>query len=90
MQFWSCLPHDVISTWRAQTTVAMDAPTPRQQLMKALPELFPGGDNTEFRGNAAVTIGQMPVDWSASLLDLPVEARKAAIKAAIAGGWVLS
>jgi hypothetical protein len=64
----------------------MDEPTPRQQLLLALPEMFPGDDNIEFCGEAAVAIGQMPVDWSAGLLRLPVGARKAAIQAAVRGG----
>jgi hypothetical protein len=65
----------------------MDAPTSRQLLLQALPELFPGNDNTKFRGDAAVAIGKMPADWSAGLLGLPVGDRKAAIEAAVQGGW---
>jgi hypothetical protein len=64
----------------------MDAPTSRQQLLQALPELFPGVDHTEFRGDAAVAIGEMPADWSAGLLGLPVGDLTAAIKAAVRGG----
>jgi hypothetical protein len=64
----------------------MDAPTFRQQLLQELSELFPGGDKTEFRGDAAVAIGKMPADWSAGLLGMPFSDRKAAIKAAVRGG----
>ncbi|KIZ02433.1 hypothetical protein MNEG_5525 [Monoraphidium neglectum] len=61
----------------------MDAPPPRQQLLLALPELFPGDDNIEFCGEAAVAIGQKPADWAAGLLGLPIGYRRAAIKAAV-------
>jgi hypothetical protein len=67
----------------------MDAPTPRQLLMRTLPEMFPGDDSIELCGEAAVAIGQMPVDWSAGLLDLPIGHRRTAIKAVVQGGWVL-
>ncbi|KIZ07006.1 hypothetical protein MNEG_0951 [Monoraphidium neglectum] len=64
----------------------MDAPTFRQQLLQALPELFPGDENTDFRGDAAVAIDKMSADWSAGLLGMPVGDQKAAIKAAVRGG----
>jgi hypothetical protein len=64
----------------------MDAPDPEQQLLQALPELFPGDDNSEFRFRAAVAIFCRPADWSAGLLGVPVGARKAAIKAAVLQG----
>jgi hypothetical protein len=67
----------------------MDAPTFRQQLLQALPELFPGDENTEFRGDAAVAIDKMSADWSAGLLGMPVGDQKAAIKAAVQGGWAI-
>jgi hypothetical protein len=72
---------------QTQAQVPMDAPTPRQQLIQALPELFPGDNNTAFRGNAAVGIGRMPRDWSAGLMGLPVGDRVAAIQSAARGGW---
>jgi hypothetical protein len=66
----------------------MDAPPPRQQLLLALPELFPGDDNIEFCGEAAVAIGQKPADWAPGLLGLPIGYRRAAIKAAVRGARV--
>jgi hypothetical protein len=65
----------------------MDAPTSRQQLLQALPALFPGDDNIGFCGDAAAVIYQMPEDGAAGLLALPEPYRKAAIQAAVRGGW---
>jgi hypothetical protein len=65
----------------------MDAPTSRQQLLQALPELFPGDENIGFCGDAAEIIYERTEDWAAGLLALPKPYRKAAIKAAVQGGW---
>jgi hypothetical protein len=67
----------------------MSASTKRQQLMLSLRELFPGDDLVEFRGIAVEVIFQMPVDWAAGLLNLPVGDRKEAIMAGVRGGGVL-
>jgi hypothetical protein len=71
---------------RAQALVPMDARTVRQQLWQALPELFPGVDNAEFRSDAFEVIFQRPEEWSAGVLGMPVDDRKAAIKSAVRGG----
>lgn len=55
--------------------------------MQALPQLFPGDDNIGFCGDAAEIIFQRAEDWAADLLDLPEPYRKAAIEAAVRGGW---
>jgi hypothetical protein len=65
----------------------MDASDPRQQLLQALPALFPGNDKIGFCGDASAAIGRMPAVWSANLLAVQEPYRKAAIEAAVRGGW---
>jgi hypothetical protein len=67
----------------------MDAPTSRQQLLQALPALFPGDDDIRFCGVAAYIIFQRTEDWAAGLLALPEPYRQAAIQAAVQGGSAL-
>lgn len=65
----------------------MDAPNSKQQLLQALPALFPGDDNIGFCGDVAEVIYRRDENWAADLLAMAEPYRKAAMKAAVRGGW---
>lgn len=65
----------------------MAARTARQQLIEAIPALFPE-DSRGFRAKAVMAVSRMPEDVAAGLLRLPEDERQAAIAEAAQGEYV--
>lgn len=66
----------------------MAAPTASEQLIVAIPAMFPG-ESTGFCAKAVMAVSKMPEGVAAGLLRLPEDLRQAAIVEAVQGEYVL-